>query len=72
MENPLTEKEVNHIYEALTAFRDEFCNIREGMTEDEKNSYICKDCPFHKHNGKCKLKIWVHKHGFNICGDDNE
>ena len=65
MKHPLTEKEVNHIFEALKAFRDEYCNVREGMDEDEDNSYICQDCPFNDH-GDCKLKIWVHKHGFNI------
>ena len=65
MKHPLTKKEVDHIYEALKAFREEYCNVREGMIYDEEDAYICRDCPFNDH-GDCKLKIWVHKHGFNI------
>ena len=64
MENPLTEKEVNHIFEALEAFREEFCNVRAGRCLDvnDEDVFICNDCPFNDH-GDCKLKIWVHKHG---------
>lgn len=63
MKNPLTEKEVNHIYEALKTFRKEYCNVREGRSLDDEDAYICRDCPFNDH-GACKLKTWIYRHGF--------
>ena len=67
MKYPLTEKEVNHIFEALKAFREEYCNVRERKYLDgyDKDVFICNDCPFND-RGYCKLMIWVRKHGFNI------
>ena len=65
MKPPLRKKEIDSIYKLLKLYRDKICVVREGMTEDEKNSYPCKDCPFNSHN-MCLLKLWIHKKGLKI------
>lgn len=65
MKHPLRKKEINSIYELLKLYRNKICVVREGMTEDEEDSYPCKDCPFNSHTN-CLLKVWVHKKGLKI------
>lgn len=51
---------------ALKAFIDEFensfCGTRAGKTEDDKDAYLCRECPFYMSDGSCKLREWRIKH----------